>query len=110
MRIVWGPAERADSPAGPSVTLFDRDTAEGLRAEPGRIDAVYAVADPGTTQARLRHDVAAALAGTEVEVATGERLVADAQANSQDTFTLAVAVVPAAWAGRRRILAAVADR
>jgi hypothetical protein len=37
-------------------------------------------------------------------------MAADAQANSQNTFTLAVAVVPAAWAGRRRILAAVADR
>ncbi|HET6954410.1 MAG TPA: FtsX-like permease family protein [Acidimicrobiales bacterium] len=77
----------ADSPAGLSVTLFDRDTAQGLLAEPGKIDSVYAVAEPGTSQVALRNAVRDALAGTEVEVVTGRKLVADAQANSQDTFT-----------------------
>ena len=77
----------ADSPAGTSVTLFDAQTAQGFLSGPGQVDVIAIEAADGVTQAALRDTVAGALAGVNVDVVTGETLVAENQEAAQQTFT-----------------------
>ncbi|HET8620420.1 MAG TPA: FtsX-like permease family protein, partial [Acidimicrobiales bacterium] len=77
----------ADSPAGTSVTLFDAQTAQAYLSGPGQVDVIAIEAADGVTQAALRDTVAGALAGVNVDVVTGETLVAENQEAAQQTFT-----------------------
>jgi putative ABC transport system permease protein len=77
----------ADSPAGTSVTLFDAQTAQGFLSGPDQVDLIAIEAADGVTQAALRDTVADALAEADVDVVTGETLVADNQEAAQQTFT-----------------------
>jgi putative ABC transport system permease protein len=76
----------ADSPAGSAMTLMDLPTAQMLLAEPGQVDTIAVVAEEGLSQAEVRAAVDAALAGADVEVVTGDELVAETQETAQDTF------------------------
>ncbi len=88
----------ADTALGSSISLFTTDTAFDVLGEPGRVQAVSAVADPGVGQADLRDRVDAAL-GDGLEVMTGEQLTEENQdAVAQalgffNTFMLIFAVV-----------------
>src|ERR687894_643021 len=77
----------ADSPAGSAMTLMHLPTAQLMLAEPGQVDLIAVVAEEGRSQAEVRDAVREALAGANVEVVTGDELVAEAQETAQDTFS-----------------------
>jgi putative ABC transport system permease protein len=70
----------ADSPAGATAVLFTDAAAESLLGAPGEADAIALTALPGVSQAELAAAVQAAV-GPDVEVITGETLVAENQAS-----------------------------
>ncbi len=82
-RIV-GVADYGDrtSQGGGGAVLFERDTAEQYLAEPGRANAVVAIAADGVSQEELVDTIKGAIdaatpdiTGSEVEVITGQALV-----------------------------------
>jgi putative ABC transport system permease protein len=77
----------ADSPAGSARTFMDMATAQSLLAESGQIDVVVVRAEEGRTQAEVRDAVRAVLGGVDLEVVTGETLVAEEQEAAQTSFT-----------------------
>ncbi len=76
----------ADSPAGMAVTLFDSETAQSLLALPGQVDTISVLADDGADPEAVRDTVAGMLDDRQVEVVTGETLVAESQQAAQATF------------------------
>lgn len=88
----------ADNPGGASYAMFAGPDAEALVSEPGRVDAIGAVAEPGVSQDDLAERIDAAVPeGTEV--LTGEEITAEAQSDVQEslgffnTFLLSFAVI-----------------
>lgn len=75
-----------DSPAGAAITLFDDATAQAMLATPGQVDTIAIVADDGASPVAVRDTVRSALAGTDLDVVTGEELIAESQATAQETF------------------------
>jgi putative ABC transport system permease protein len=88
----------ADSPAGASFTLFTMDAAQELVAEPGKLDEILVVADPGISQDEVAARIASVLPGG-VEVLTGVAITAEYQDLMADgmaffnTFLLVFAVI-----------------
>lgn len=93
----------ADTALGSSITIFTPATAQRVLGEPGRVDTISAVAADGVGQQELADRVAAALAaapaGDDTEVITGEALTAETQDDVEsalgffNTFMLVFAVV-----------------
>lgn len=69
----------SDSPAGATAVLFTDDVAAELLGEPGQADGIALTGDEGVSQAALVHAVQTAV-GDDVEVITGDELVAGDQA------------------------------
>ncbi|HZQ29387.1 MAG TPA: FtsX-like permease family protein [Acidimicrobiales bacterium] len=72
----------ADSPLGASYALFDLQTAERTMAQPGRIDGISLVAQPGVSQAELAARVQKVVPAG-VEVKTGAEITKE----NQDQFS-----------------------
>ncbi len=68
----------ADSPLGASYALFTDEVAQRLVGEPGRYDAVVAVAEQGVTEESLQGRIAAVVPN-DVEVLTGTEITAEDQ-------------------------------
>ena len=88
----------ADSPAGASFVSFDFETAQRLLAEPGQIDSISAVAEPGVSQEELAASIRAVVPPT-IEVLTGQEITEENQSDIQqalsffNTFLLVFVVV-----------------
>ena len=76
----------ADSPFGASYVMFDLATAEEQLAEPGKVDSIGIVADPGVSQTQVRDRVADAL-GDGVEVVTGKEVTTENQDDTAQSFS-----------------------
>ena len=79
----WGAAE---SPMGASAMLFTQATAERLVGEPGEANLVQVVAEDGWSEAELRDSLLQALRTRDLEVITGEQMVAEGQDSMQSAF------------------------
>jgi putative ABC transport system permease protein len=107
--LVQGPPQRflitgivgfggADSPGGASVALFTLTAAQKYVGQPGMLDYIAFVAQPGVTQPQLARSLQAALP-TGMEAVTGAQVTREAQnqmANAMsffNTFMLIFAVV-----------------
>lgn len=84
----------ADSPLGASFVFFDLETAQEQLAEPGTVNSISVVAEPGFTQQEVRDNIAAELEATlpaeeldRLEVITGEELVAQEEATADSQFS-----------------------
>ena len=75
----------ADSPAGATAVLFTDHVAQELLATPGEADAVAVTGDLGVSQADLATAVQAAV-GSDVEVITGDQLIAEEQTSLRSVF------------------------
>jgi putative ABC transport system permease protein len=71
----------ADSPLGASYALFDLQTAERTIAQPGKVDGISIVAQPGVSQAELAARVQKAVP-SGIEVKTGAEITKE----NQDQF------------------------
>jgi putative ABC transport system permease protein len=74
-----------DSPAGATAVLFTDAAATELLGAPGEADAIAVTADAGVSQADVAAAVQAAVGG-DVEVITGETLIAEDQASLAEDF------------------------
>jgi putative ABC transport system permease protein len=71
-----------DSPAGASWVLFSTETAQRLVAEPGKFDAVVALADDGVSQTDLAERVGAVVPSGG-EVLTGTQIAAETKSDAR---------------------------
>src|SRR5215471_2629737 len=88
----------SDSPGGASFVLFTENAAQRLIAEPGKLDGILVVADPGVSQTEIVQRITAALPhGTEA--VTGAQVTKESQDQIKqglrffNTFMLVFAVV-----------------
>jgi putative ABC transport system permease protein len=77
---------RLDSPAGTAVTLFDGETAQRLLAAPGQVDEVAIDVTPDVDPISIRDLVRRTLVDRDLEVVTGDVVVAESQAAARETF------------------------
>ncbi|MEU8773286.1 FtsX-like permease family protein [Streptomyces sp. NPDC048606] len=84
--------------AGGTLVLFDRATAQGLFASPGRYTGIDLAATPGTPARELSARVSAALPADRAEAVTGAALAAQ-QAVLVDTLTRGYTKLPLVFAG-----------
>jgi putative ABC transport system permease protein len=80
----------ADSPGGASVVLWRTEEAQGLIGEPGRFDAVAAVADEGVSQRELVDAIETQLSDegqTGLEVLTGDEITEETQSDIQQSLS-----------------------
>jgi putative ABC transport system permease protein len=88
-----------DSPGGSSYLSFTMSAAQALVAEPGMVDGVAAVAEPGVSQEELAQRISTTLALDGSEVLTGDELTEEQQSDIQaglsffNTFLLTFAVI-----------------
>jgi putative ABC transport system permease protein len=75
-----------DSPAGASYVLFTDEAAQSLVAEPGRFDAVTAVAAPGVGEEELATRIQAALPDT-AEALTGTEITEETQSDIKEQLS-----------------------
>jgi putative ABC transport system permease protein len=87
----------ADSPARSSFVLFTQAAAEQLIAQPGRVDAIVAVAAGGVAPEEIRARIAAAT-GPGVEVLTGADLLAEKRGGITEGVTKAIRTLLLAFA------------
>jgi putative ABC transport system permease protein len=90
----------ADSPGGASYVFFETEEAQELVGEPGRFNAISAVAANGATERQVTDDVAAALADEgDLEVLSGTEITEESQSDLKSdlsfitNFFLAFAVI-----------------
>jgi putative ABC transport system permease protein len=71
----------ADSAAGSSSVLFTAETAQRVLAEPGKINTIGVIGDPGTDDIELAEQIEQTLkqAGIDAEVLTGAEITAETQ-------------------------------
>jgi putative ABC transport system permease protein len=69
-----------DSPAGATFVGFEYNTAQKLLADPGQIDSISAVAEPGVSQEQLVANITKVLPA-DVEVLTGEEITKENQSD-----------------------------
>ena len=75
-----------DSPAGASYVLFTDEAAQELVAEPGRFDAVTAVAEQGVGEEELASRIQAALPDT-AEALTGSEITEETQSDIKEQLS-----------------------
>lgn len=75
-----------DSPGGASYTMFTPAAAQAYLTQPGKIDAIKIIAEPGANEAQLVADIAKVVpAGTEV--LTGAEITLEDQAAIKDDMS-----------------------
>jgi putative ABC transport system permease protein len=76
----------ADSPGGASVVLFTTAVAQQLVAEPGKFDAIAAVADKGVSQTELTNRISKVLPAGD-EAVTGATVIKESQSDMRKAMS-----------------------